>query len=143
MQEEAEVLDGPVEEQPVRSGNGSKPALSIRDRIRQARDERSELVEVEEWGETIEVRSMTGRERAYTLKKYLDADTGEVDYEALYPEVVIATAHDPQTGERIFGIEDVEWLKDKNAGALEKVGGVAMRLSGLDQAAKARAGKAS
>jgi hypothetical protein len=127
-------------DRPVPARGNSKG--SLRDRIKEAQDDRREMVEVEEWGVTVEVRSMTGKERAQTLQRYLTEDN-EIDWEALYPELVIASTFDPDTGERVFSPDDGDWLNEKNAGALEHIGQVAMRLSGLDRRARERSGKGS
>lgn len=119
-----------------------KKSGSLRDRIRVKKDDAKELVFVPMWDETIEVRSMTGRERASVLKKYVSPE-GDFDFEALYPELVIATSFDPESGQRVFEDDDAEWLNDKSSGALELLGAAAFRLSGLDKRAKDRSGKGS
>ena len=113
---------------------------SIRERIKAAQDTTTEVVEVPEWDVKIEVRSMTGRERAQMMQQAFDQEAGEVIIERFYPEVVIATAFDPETGEKVFQPGDGEWLNAKNAGALERVAQVGLRLSGMDREAKERAG---
>jgi len=119
-----------------------KATGSLRDRIFAKDDIIKEKVEVEEWGVTVEVRSMTGRERAQSMKEYVDEE-GNVDAERLYPALIVATVYDPTTGEPVFQPEDAASLNLKNSGALEKLAQVAIRLSGMGQKAVDEAGKGS
>ena len=76
-----------------------RPALpiDIRALILAAQDITVDQVPVPEWGTTLSVRSMTGTARARMLKSAMDADTGEMDFERMYPEVLIATVVDSVT----------------------------------------------
>ena len=109
--------------------------VSLRDKIRQSVDGRSEVVTVPEWDDVkIEVRSMTGKERArYLRESTVTSDDGTVttDYEKLYPSMLVACCYDPESGEKLFEPADREWLNDKNARAIERVATVASRLSGI------------
>jgi hypothetical protein len=105
--------------------------MSLRDTILNANDLKEELVEVPEWGCSILVRSMTGKERSNLFSVAIDAK-GKLDFEKAYPVIIIASAFDPETKEKVFTTADMELLNGKNAGAMEKVAKVAMRLSGLD-----------
>lgn len=117
----------------------------MRDRIKGAVDGTAELVPVPEWDIPdegfeciIEVRSMTGDERADSLARYMSRD-GDIDYKALYPEMMLAVCFDPDDGSKVFDEEDLSWLGKKNAGVLERVAQVGFRLSGLDKKAKEKA----
>lgn len=140
MVEDVAVVD--VVPDPEVGRNGAK-GKSLRERIIASMDRTSELVYVPQWGEEIEVRSMSGSERADSMRKYLDAETGSIDYNALYPELIIATCYIPGEDERVFGPGDVGVIATKNAGALELLANAALRLSGLDAEARDRAGKSS
>lgn len=105
--------------------------MSLREKIFGIDDAKKELVEVKEWGISIEVRSMSALERSRLLEKVVDGK-GKVNFELLYPSVVIACSFDPETGEKIFTPEDFAALNEKNAGALEHITKVALKLSGLD-----------
>lgn len=119
-------------------------ASNIRDQVRESDDIESEQITVEQWNNvTLEVRSMTGRARARMFKGISNVDSGEVDIEKMYPEIIVNTCYDPETGERVFSEEDVDWLNTKSSGALEKVARVGMRLSGMDRQAETEAGKLS
>ena len=101
-----------------------------------------EPLEVEQWGVTLEVRGMTGLERAKFMSSFTD-DDGKVNYELMYPSLVINSTYDPETGEKVFQDGDVANLNAKSGIALEQVAGVAMRLSGMDKKAEERLGKDS
>lgn len=115
--------------------------VSMRDRIKQSSDITSETVDVPQWDVKLEVRSMKGGERARML---MAVNTGEkMDFEKFYPEIIIATCYDPDTGERVFEPGDTEWLNDKSSAALEKLARVGMKLSGMGEDAVDEAGKLS
>lgn len=120
-----------------------KPAAgSLRERILAAQDQKSELVEVPEWGVTVEVRSLSGKQRAHVLQTAVDRK-GNTDLEKLYPALLVETVFDPEDGERVFRAEDRDAINARNSGALERVAQVAMRLSGIDAGAQERAEKNS
>lgn len=104
--------------------------MSIRDQIIAADDIELELVEIPEWGVTILVKSMTGAERGQMLKAVTTKD-GQVDISKAISDVLIFTAHDPETEERIFTLADRDLLNEKSGAAIQKAAEVGMRLSGL------------
>jgi hypothetical protein len=107
---------------------------AISDKIRAASDVTSETVVVPEWDVTVSVKSMTGRARARLLKAAAQAD-GTMDFEALYPAILIACCFDPESGEPVFTDAD-SWINDKSAGPVERLAQVGMRLSGLGAGAE-------
>lgn len=116
--------------------------MSIRDQIFAAEDIRKEIVAIPEWGVEIEVRSLNGADRARILETGVDS-FGNVSLQRVYPEMVIATAYDPETGERIFEESDKDNLMAKNALAIDRLAVVATQLSGLSEDAVDEAGKNS
>jgi hypothetical protein len=120
----------------------AKTVVGIRELIFGADDIESELLDVPQWGVKIDVRSMDGKTRARLLRECMD-ENGDLDYESLYPQVIIATAFDPTTGEKIFGPEDQEAINSKSGAALELVASCGMRVSGMDKDAAETAGKGS
>jgi hypothetical protein len=117
---------------------------SIEDRVRASQDITNRVVAVPEWADDsgdlkIEVRSMTGRERAEILRRAIDPETGEVNYERLYPAIIVATCFDPETGERAFSDAALSWLNEKNSKPLEQLATVGMQLSGISKDAKEEA----
>lgn len=115
----------------------------LRERILAMQDVDREVVDVPAWGVKLEVRSMTGRERAVMLEKFMDVSTGEMDVKNLYPSLIIACVFDPDTGEPVFTVNDHDALNEKNAAALEVLASAAMRLSGMSPAAQEQLGKDS
>lgn len=109
--------------------------MSLRDQILECKDKslQSETIEVPQWGATIEVREMTGRQRASFLKKVTDKK-GNMDTEKFYPQIVIDSSYDPETHEKIFKDGDFDVIAEMGSTALEIIAAVAVRLSGLNQA---------
>ena len=116
--------------------------MSIRDLILAAQDIPSESVDVPEWGVKVEVRGMTGAERTRIMDKAV-GQTGDVNLQCVYPEIVIATSFDPESGEQIFSPNDRDALLAKSANALDRLASVGMRLSGFTQESADVAGKDS
>lgn len=116
--------------------------MSIRDQILAVQDIPTELVDVPEWGVKIEVRGMTGAERTRIMDK-ATASAGEMNLQMIYPEIVIATSFDPETGEQVFLPEDQSILLSKSATALDRVAMVGMRLSGFTKESADELGKGS
>ncbi len=103
--------------------------MSLRDQILNSNDIPRELVKVKEWNIEIEVRGMTGAERTRILDL---AQAGDgMNLQMVYPEIVISTAFDAETGEKIFNPEDRTALLSKSANALDALATVGMRLSGF------------
>ena len=107
-------------------------ASAIRSKVLLANDIGSKLMEVPEWGVTIEVRSMTAKERAYVQMASRNED-GEPNLDRLYPLLVIYSAYDPESGERIFDEGDVGALATKNGKVMEELASVAMTISGMNE----------
>lgn len=116
--------------------------MSLRDQIFETDDIRKEIVEIPEWDCSIEVRSLNGADRARILETGVDA-SGNVSIQKVYPEMVIASAHDPETGEQIFEPADKDGLMAKNALAIDRIAVVAVKLSGLESDSVDEAGKNS
>lgn len=104
--------------------------MSLRDKILKAADLSHEDIEVPEWGVTIRVVSPTVRERARIVAAFMGPD-GTPDIEKMYPALVIATASDPETGDRLFTDDDAEALSAKSGKAVERVAQAALRVSGM------------
>lgn len=107
--------------------------MSLRDQILNTLDIPKELVTVKEWGVEIEVRGMTGAERTRILDLAVGEGDGEMNLQMVYPEIVISTAFDKETGEQIFSPADRTALLSKSATALDRLATVGMRLSGFTQ----------
>ena len=103
--------------------------MSIRDQILNSNDIPKKLVKVKEWNVEVEVRGMTGAERTRILD--LAQGDGGMNLQMDYPEIVISTAFDAETGEKIFSPEDRTALLSKSANALDALATVGMQLSGF------------
>lgn len=115
--------------------------MSLRDKILESTDIASEMVEVPEWGVTVEVRGMSGADRAQIFEA-IAGEGGDVKASALYAETVIATAYDPDTGAAIFEPGDMTALLQKSAQAIDRLAKVGLRLSGMEgQESQDAAGK--
>lgn len=115
---------------------------NLREKILGASDIRREQVHVPEWDATVEVRGLTGTQRAKLMKTGFDS-RGVVDFEKLYPELLIASVFDPAGGEAVFSEADRDALNGKSGSALERVAQAAMRISGLSPEAAEQAEKNS
>lgn len=109
--------------------------MSMRDKIRSTPDSSAEVVEIPEWDVKIEVRSMTARTRARMLRECVDPEEGTMDFELLYPALLVACSYDPETGEAVFDESDIVWINDKASGPVERLAQAGMRLSGLSREA--------
>lgn len=116
--------------------------MSIREQILALNDIPSELVEISEWGVKVEVRGMTGAERT-RIMDMATKNSGDFNLQFVYPEIVIATSFDAETGEQIFKPADRDALLAKSANALDKLATVGMRLSGFTAESADSAGKDS
>jgi hypothetical protein len=103
--------------------------VSLRDQILNSNDIPKELIKVKEWNIEVEVRGMTGAERTRILD--LAQSDGGMNLQMVYPEIVISTAFDPESGEQIFTPADRTALLSKSANALDTLATVGMRLSGF------------
>jgi len=104
-------------------------------------DLKHEDVPVPAWGGAIRLRTMSGTERD-EFRAAAAAGEGGVPMGKFSALLLVATAVD-ETGARIFTLDDVEALGEKNAEALDTVAAVAMRLNGLGGAAVSDAEKNS
>lgn len=114
---------------------------TVREKILSAKDISSKVVEVPEWDVTLEIRTITARERARLIRDVYNED-GEPDLELLYPHLLIASCYDTD-GSLAFQAEDVAALNEHNGSVIERVAMIAMELSGFTKDAETAAGKDS
>lgn len=132
----------PVQHQPVPGETagylapGGALRGSLRDRIAARRPYTSQLVTVEAWGETVEVRSLPLGVRNDMMLRVMDPETKEPNVQLLFPELIIAASHDPETGEKVFSDDDLAFINGLDAGAADEVAKVAMDLSGMGEKQK-------
>ena len=85
------------------------------------------VVDVPEWGIDVLLRGMTGKERM----RYVESSKGR-DREYMYSDILIATAYDPDSGEKMFDDADREALSEKSGLVLERLALKIMADSGVD-----------
>lgn len=112
-----------------------KALVSLRDKIKDAPDTVAEVIECPEWDAKVEVRTMNARTRSRMLRECIDPDTSTMDYELLYPAMLVACCFDPDTGEKVFTDGDGVWINEKASGPVERLAQAGMRLSGLTKEA--------
>jgi hypothetical protein len=107
-------------------------ALLTRDEILQVQDLPTEQVHVPEWGGDVLVRALTGAERDMFEQSIVEqrGRNTRMNLQNIRAKLVALTVVDEQ-GNRIFKDEDVKWLGNKSAAALDRIFEVAQRLSGL------------
>lgn len=105
--------------------------ILTREAILAVQDTAIELVAVPEWGGSVYVKSLTGRERD-SFEAGLVSHDGKniVKYDDIRARLVSRTACDSM-GKRLFTEADVYDLTKKSAAALQRVFEVAQRLSGI------------
>jgi hypothetical protein len=109
-------------------------AYLTRDAILSAVDIPQEDVAVPEWGGSVLVRGLTGRQRD-SFEAGMVRGQGRnqtLVLENMRAKLCALTIVDEQ-GDRLFSEADVKALSEKSAAALDRVFAVAMRLSGLTQ----------
>jgi hypothetical protein len=104
--------------------------VSLRDRILSADDIGREVIEVSQWGVSLEVRTLSAVQRSRMLKTCTLPDE-TIDLDRLYPMLIIGTSFDPETGEAVFTESDISALQEKSASAVEFVATKAMAMSGM------------
>ena len=115
--------------------------VSLRDKILAADDIASEVVEVPEWGVSVEVRGMNGSDRSRILDQAAAAGDGGISVGTMYVDTVISSVYDPESGTRIFSESDKDLLLGKSASAIDRLAEVGMRLSGMSPEAQDNAKK--
>lgn len=103
----------------------------LRDKIANIKDIKEEKIHIPEWDVELLIRSMTGATRNKIMNTAMTKD-GKVDLDRLYPDIVISSCFDPETGEQVFEPTDREMLLSKNGAALERIAQKAIKMSGLD-----------
>ncbi|MFS8534357.1 MAG: hypothetical protein FWJ65_04295 [Limnochordales bacterium] len=106
-------------------------ALLSRDDIIKIDDRKYEEVPVPEWGGTVRVRSLTGRERDQFEQSLVDKRTGRLSRLANARARLVALCLVDEQGNRLFSTDEAALLGQKSAAALERVFEVARRLCGM------------
>ena len=107
-------------------------ATLSKQQILDADDLKRELVEVTEWGGSVLLRELRGRERDAFEEDSLDKQRN-LSLRNMRARLVAASAID-ENGERLFTNNEAAELGEKSATALNKCFEVACRLSGITDA---------
>lgn len=113
--------------------------MKLRDKILQINDIKTQRVTVPAWGDVeVELRGLTGAERAAinaaatVTRVGDDGESRQIKDEAiLYPAIIIAGTHDPESGDPVFGEADRDVLVSRNAGVLEDMALEILKISGI------------
>jgi hypothetical protein len=120
--------------------------LLSKDQILKADDRPIEEVEVHEWGGSVLVRGMDGigRDEFFASMAVQRGKQQVMDVANATAKLVARSILDPDDRDQLmFTPQEVAELGTKGAAALERVGSVAQRLSGLTDEDMAELGKAS
>lgn len=119
--------------------------MSIRDKILAIKDDTpSEIVDVPEWGVKVLVRGFSLGAKDDFLASILNTETKQTNIKAFNVGVLVGTAYDPTTGEKLFSEADIPVLKEKSAAIIQRLVDSGTRLSGLtDDAVEIAAKKSS
>ncbi len=102
--------------------------MQSKDDILSSDDRPKETVSVPEWGGEVIVQAMTGTERDdFERSIYHD---GIKDFDNIRAKLCVRSIVDEE-GKKVFSLSDIEALGKKNCKPLDKVFGVAKRLSGI------------
>ncbi len=107
-------------------------AILTRDAILQANDMHTERVEVPEWGGSVLVSSMTGRDRdrfeaSLMGTKGSDTTANMANIRARLAAITCVG----EDGQQIFTLKDIEALGRKSASALDRIFSVAQKMNGI------------
>jgi hypothetical protein len=108
--------------------------MNIRDKILNADDLTSEVVDVPEWDVKLEVRAPSARVRSRMVSLAMrknDEGDDTLDLEAIYPRFLVACCFDPDTGEQVFTDDDLDAINSKSSAPVERVAKACLRVSGL------------
>ena len=123
--------------------------MSKRELIKSFDDISKKVVTIPVWEDMqIEMRSMRGTDRISIFSKaekkntkgktptgdpWTEKEAENLSNEVVLPLIVVKTAFDPETGERVFEDNAVDWLVTKNANAFEILVAAAMEVNGLNK----------
>lgn len=105
--------------------------MLTREQILQCDDLPKETVKVPEWGGEVQVRTMTGTDRDAFEASLISKEVGKEGRLENVRARLVSLAVCDESGNRLFGDEDVAALGAKSAKALDRVFAVAQRLNGI------------
>ena len=118
--------------------------MSIIDKIKQARDAEAEQYDIPEWDVSVEIRSMSARQRANMNNVIEDEGTASERQELMWGYLLCSCVFDPETGDPVFTEDDMEWLlTDKSFAVIDKLTAKCLEVSSVNREAVDEAGKSS
>ena len=106
-------------------------AAKLRAAILESDDLEVDVIDVPEWGGVkLELRSPDGDERSALVQMWTSEDD-EMDIAKMFPAMIAVCAYDPESGERVFDVADLELLRKKNGAVLQRVGMRCQHLAGM------------
>lgn len=118
--------------------------MSIIDKIKQARDAEAEQYNIPEWDVTVEVRSMSARQRANMNNVIEDDGSASEKQELMWGYLLCSCVFDPTSGDPVFTEDDMEWLlTDKSFAVIDRLTAKCLEVSSVNREAVDEAGKSS
>lgn len=109
-------------------------ALLSRDQILEVQDLETRDVDVPEWGGTVRVKALTGRERDEFEQSTVETKGNKVKQNMTnFRAKLVAMSVVDESGDRLFTQKDVAYLGIKSAAALQRVFNVAAELCGMTE----------
>jgi hypothetical protein len=117
----------------------------LSEKIKQADDLATEHIHVPEWDVDLLLRSMSSRQRSAFAAISEGRDEGMVAsmVSSVMIHAMVSCCLDPETMDPVFDSGDADWVTDKNASVIERLGTACLRVSGLTKEAEGDAGKDS
>lgn len=108
--------------------------MNLRDEILAIDDTVSKEITIKIWkNKKILVKSFTAGERFRIIDKATDDKTGDIDNAKLTLLMVIASAYDPKTNERIFTEADCSALARKSSAAIDFIAEAMREINGIGE----------
>lgn len=104
--------------------------MSLREKILATRTARIEPVEIPEWGETVYVRVMSGRERDNYEREQWELSKNGAEFDNFRCRLLVKCLCDP-TGKRLFEDADAEALGQQPADIIRRLFDRAAQINGL------------
>lgn len=118
--------------------------MSIVDKIKQAQDSHTESYTIPEWGVTVDIRSMSARQRANMNNVVEDDSSPGERTELMWGYTLCSCVFDPETGDPVFTEDDMEWvLTEKSFDVVNRLWAKCLEVSRVDRGAVDEAGKSS
>jgi len=120
-----------------------KPAYATRESILNYVDFQTREIAIPEWGGmVVKIRSMSARERDMLESPMIEAAAAGKDAKfSNFRARIVALVCINEDGSKMFTIEDVEALGDKNSGAISRIADEAISLNGINEEDAAKLGK--